>query len=100
MEMQDLQTNQLRRKQAVEIYKQFIDDSVKGKQKGIRYRKSLRSFLLVGADTLFSTEEEEYTYINKFGRGCWNIYDIKKNFNFNDQKIVEAIARSYGAFDY
>ena len=100
MEMQDLQTNQLRRKQAVEIYIQFINDSVKGRQKGIWYRKSLRSFLLVGADTLYSTEEEEYKYINKFGRGMWNYDYIEKNFNSNDQKIIVEIARAYGAFDY
>ena len=82
------------------MFRQFIEDSVVGKQKGIRYRKWLRSFLLHGATKLFATEEEEYKYIGKFGRGAWNENDIRKSFNAVDREVIVAIANVYGAFDY
>jgi hypothetical protein len=92
--------NQLKRQETVEQYRAFIEDSVQGKQKGIRYRKWLRGYLYHGATTLFASEDAEYGYINKFGRGPWDGNDIRKSFNAKEQAIIVEIARKYGAFDY
>ena len=92
--------NQNRRKQAIDIYKDFIQSMIDGKQKGIRYRKWLRLMLFRGAETLFKTEEYEYQFIGKFGRGIFDIYSIKKSFNKEEQATIVEIAKLYGAFDY
>jgi hypothetical protein len=95
-----LQLNQDKRRFTIEAFKQFIDAMIEGKQKGIRYRKWLRAYLLNGANVLFETEEKEYQYINKFGRGAWDEDVISKTFNKQDQETIVEIAKGYGAFDY
>ena len=97
---QMLQENQQKRKFIVEAYKEFIDSMAEDKKKGIRYRKWLRGYLLNGANTLFKTEDDEYHYINKFGRGAWDEDKIRSSFNKEEQDTVVEIARGYGAFDY
>ena len=92
--------NQQKRKFITETYKEFIDSMAENKKRGIRYRKFLRGYLLNGANLLFKTEDHEYQYINKFGRGAWNEDDIRKSFNKEEQDIIVKIADGYGAFDY
>ena len=92
--------NQLKRKETVEKYKAFIDGMVIGKQKQITYRRHLKNKLEKGADTLFETEDDEYDYIGKFGRGMWNEDFIRKGFVKADQEIIKEIAHGHGAFDY
>jgi hypothetical protein len=92
--------NQQKRKFIIEAYKVFIDSMAENKKKGIRYRKWLRVYLLNGANRVFKTEDEEYEYINKFGRGAWNEDEIRKSFNKEEQDIIVEIAHGYGAFDY
>ena len=70
------------------------------KPKGIRYRKHLDSSLRFGAEHTFKTEEEEYQFIGKFGRGIWDENGIRNNFNKADQEKILYIANQWGAFDY
>jgi hypothetical protein len=99
-EKEAMQLNQLQRKETVEKYKEFIEAMVIGKQKQIRYRRFLRSYLIHGTNKLFESFDEEYDYINKFGRGPWDENDIRKAFNKAEQETIVEIARGYGAFDY
>jgi hypothetical protein len=99
-ELQMLVENQQKRKYIIEVYKEFIDSMAENKKKGSRYRKWLRGYLYNGANTLFKTEDEEYEYIDKFGRGPWDENDIRKSFNKEEQDIIVKIANGYGAFDY
>ena len=92
--------SQLKRKETIEKYKAFIDGMVIGKQKQITYRRQLKKWLEKGADILFETEDDEYDYIGKFGRGMWEEHFIRKGFTKADQEIIIEIARCYGAFDY
>jgi ubiquinone/menaquinone biosynthesis C-methylase UbiE len=49
---------------------------------------------------VFETTEDEYEYINKFGRGIWDTETLHKMFNKTEFDTVVQIAQSYGAFDY
>ena len=62
------------------------------------YRKWLRNRLIYGAMTVFKTEEEEYQFICKYGRGMWSKNDII--FKKEEQNIMIEFANEYGAFDY
>jgi hypothetical protein len=53
-----------------------------------------------GSNKVFDTEEQEYQFINKFGRGMWEIEQLEKTFSKSDMLIVVELARDYGAFDY
>ena len=71
----------------------------RAKGKGSRNRKffvtALRCLLRV-----FTTKQEEYHYINKFGRGIWTKKYIQC-FNAEVQDLINrVIAREMGAFDY
>ena len=92
--------NQQKRKDCVEKYIDFIDGMVMDKPKGIRFRKWFKGFLINGAHVLFETEEKEYQYINKFGRGAWDEETLRKTFNKEEMIIIVELAREYGAFDY
>jgi len=94
--------NQKRRENALDKYREFIDgmiEDVNGKRpKNIRYRKWLRNRLRYGAMTVFKTEEEEYQFIGKYGRGMWDM--VYTAFKKQDQNIMTEFAYEYGAFDY
>jgi hypothetical protein len=77
----------------LEVYKN-------GKGKGSRSRKMLAGWLHYTAFGItFTTEEQEYLHINKFGRGMWskNIIDC---FPKDEQEKIIVMAHEYGAFDY
>jgi len=101
-DIKDLLKNQKRRENALDKYREFIDgmiEDVNGKRpKNIRYRKWLRNRLRYGAMTVFKTEEEEYQFIGKYGRGMWDMIDTA--FKKQDQDIMKEFAYEYGAFDY
>ena len=99
-EKQGLKERQQKRKETIEKYKAFIDGMVIGKQKQITYRRYLKERLEKGADILFKTEDDEYNYIGKFGRGMWGEDFIRKGFTKADQDIIVEIAHGYGGFDY
>ena len=72
-----------------------------GKQKGIRFRKWFRGYLLYGATILFANEEAEYGYIKKFHHGLpWDKDILQKTFNAKELDIITELASAYGAFDY
>lgn len=98
--MTDLLDNQQRRKNCIEKYKDFIDGMILGKQKGIRFRKWFRGYLVHGATILFTSEVDEYEYINKFGRGPWDQETLLKTFNKKELDTICELANEYGAFDY
>ena len=97
---------QKKRIATVEEYHEFITNMVKKNENGkfkkhISYRRSLKSALLCGASMLFKTEDEEYDYIGKYGRGpIFRYEDIHKTFDKEEQDIIVEIAKKYGAFDY
>ena len=49
---------------------------------------------------LFETEEKEYEYIGKFGRGRWSEEFLKKGFTQKEIEMIVDFAHEYGAFDY
>jgi len=99
-EKQLLIFNKHKRTITINFYKDFIQSMLVSKKKGSEFRKSLRLFLLKGADTLFEEEELEYKYINKFGRGHWCYDHIEQSFNKDEINTLVQLARGYGAFDY
>ena len=60
----------------------------------------LRTINKNGARTVFNTEQDEYEYIGKFGRGHWSEEFLKKGFTQNEIKMIVDLAKEYGAFDY
>lgn len=83
-----------------DFHNEFIDNMIRGKQKGMKYRSELYTFLHIGKNTCFEDTNEEYDFICKFGRGIWNADLIQKTFTEEDQRVVREIAEGYGAFDY
>ena len=84
-------------------HKDFIDNMfVEGTNpKGIRYRRLLQSHLRSYSEEAFDSEEEEYKHIGKYGRvGTLFSEKVITTFNKAEQKIVNEIAKEYGAFDY
>lgn len=68
--------------------------------KGKRTRSEWMGFIQHGARIVFETEEEEYQYINKFGRGRWSEEILKKGFTQKEIEMIVVLAKEYGAFDY
>lgn len=71
----------------------------RAKGKGSRNRK----FFVTGLRCLlriFTTKQEEYHYINKFGRGIWTKKYIQCFSTEVQDLINRVIAREMGAFDY
>ena len=90
--------------------RKFCWEAVKGsmklaitgdRRKGVGSAK--RKLFISGIGSMlqqFPTEDEEYKYIKKFGRGIWED-SIIKSFNEEEQAlIVDVIAHEFGAFDY
>jgi hypothetical protein len=104
-ELDTLIANQKRRQNAVELYKDFINNMVEpndnGKpKKGITYRKWLKNRLQYGANKIFDDEEKEYEFVGKFGSsGSFDGHMINQ-FSKIEQKIIIELAKEYGAFDY
>lgn len=100
-EEQLLRDGQIRRMATFNAFLPFIAPLRKATGKGSKTKKQLYSSLMSGASTVFKTEEDEYQFIKKYGRGMW---DIDRNSNvFNEQEEMETIrliAESFGAFDY
>ena len=113
---------QVQRLETYNKYKDFIDNLENGKKQK-KYRKYLRAVLtalshakdkdnnLVNNFTIddlkqgkvqpfFTTTDDDYEVINKFGRGMWDEDSIRRGFNLADQDIIVEIAKGYGAFDY
>lgn len=95
--------NQNKRKSCWEDVKDTMFQSISGersKGKGSLNRKKFLTWLRVIKDTTFIDDDEEYKYINKFGRGMWD-EKIFKSFNKDEQKLIfEVIAKEYGAYNY
>ena len=68
--------------------------------KGKQTRSEWLCFIQHGARTLFETEEKEYEYIGKFGRGRWSEEFLKKGFTQKEIEMIVDFAHEYGAFDY
>ena len=98
-EKERLQETYLRRKETYEQYKDFIK-GWNDKGKGSRYRKWLKNILYGLSTRPFETEDEEYKFIGKYGRGLFRYGDMENSFDEEKQKILVEIARGYGAFDY
>lgn len=122
MEFNLLCNYQVQRLETYNKYKEFIDNLENGKKQK-RYRKYLKSVLialshakdkdnnLVDNFTMddlkqgkvkpfFTTTDDDYEVINKFGRGMWDEHSIRNGFNLAEQDIIIEIAKGYGAFDY
>ena len=93
--------SQLKRNFAIkEIYSTFLNEIIIGKKKQIRFRQWLYNRLKYGSEKAFETEDEEYQFINKFGRGMWEETQLRKTFNKREMLIIVQLAHDYGAFDY
>jgi hypothetical protein len=80
------------------VYEDFLNEMINGKKKKIVYRKWLYLRLKAGSQTIFNTEEEEYLFIQKFGRGMWS--ECKQTFNKEEMEKIISLAKGFGAFDY
>ena len=99
-ELRGLKINCLRRSEAYFTYRSFLDDIVKGRKKKKRYRKDLLDNIIFGMSTVFPTEQKEYEFIGKFGRGMWNETEIRRAFNEFEIDMLVEFSKEYGAFDY
>jgi hypothetical protein len=98
-EQEQLKYRQQTRLAALNAFITFIGSLGKATGKGSRSRKILHSRLCWGAYTVFATEEAEFQYINKFGRGMFS-HDIMKVFNEEEMITIRLIAEAFGAFNY
>ena len=89
--------NQLKREDAVEKYKDFLNEwEFKGK--GGVGRKRLRCAISRVANTLYANIDDEYHGVSKFHRGMWS--NCNKLFNEEDMITLTNFAIEYGAMDY
>jgi hypothetical protein len=103
IELKNLDENKLKRQAICEKHRAWIDNLYKNdgtKYNGVIYRRHLQAWLRKIASHTFKTEEEEYTTIQKFGRGIWNETKMKTAFKIADDSIIMEIAIAFGAFDY
>ena len=68
--------------------------------KGQKTRREWLCYIQQGARTVFNTEQDEYEYIGKFGRGRWSKEFLEKGFSQDEIKMIVDFAKEYGAFDY
>jgi hypothetical protein len=93
--------NQEKRHYAIHtVYLGFLKNMTSGKQKQMKFRKWFRMVLTSGSIKVFDTEEDEYQFINRFGRGMWDKSQLDKTFSIEDMLIIVELAKEYGAFDY
>lgn len=94
---------QQKRLTAYQKHKEFIDAMYVGKdekRKGKMYRQWLQGVLKEYAEKVFPTEEDEYKAIGKYGRVMFETTKMRTAFNKGEMKVIEELAREYGAFDY
>ena len=114
--------NQFERLETYNKYKDFINNLDNGKKQK-RYRKMLQEILIhisyakIGNNgftkdytfqdlldgkvkPMFDTADDEYSVINKFGRGIWDEHSIRSGFNKEEEEIILKIAKGFGAFNY
>jgi hypothetical protein len=99
-EEQLLRDGQIRRMATFNAFLPFIAPLRKATGKGSKTKKQLYSSLMFGASTVFKTEEDEYQFIKKYGRGMWDIDRNSNVFNQEEMETIRLIAESFGAFDY
>ena len=91
---------QLRRSLGVHtFYTSFVAPLENATGKGSRTKKALYKSLIFGAHTVFKTEEEEYEFIQEYGRGIWDVDRNRKVFNEEEMETIRLIAESFGAFN-
>lgn len=95
----ELKQSQMKRKKHLEKYNDFLENITNGKKQR-RFRMNFKRYLIYLSETVFPYEEEEYKNIGKFGRGMWNIDQLKKTFSEEDLVIVREIAEGFGCFEY
>ncbi len=96
-----LQENALRRKQAFEIFKDFLEQAASRKGKGIKNRQYFYNFFKTYSDGIpFHEEENEYMIIGKLYRRQWNSENVIKSFTKEEQITVLTICDMFGANDY
>lgn len=95
----ELRENQQRRLASVEKWVSFLT-TLKRTGKGRNTRYEWLGYIQYGARTVFDTEEKEYEYIGKFGRGIWSEEFLKKGFTKQEIEMIVEFANEFGAFDY
>jgi len=99
-EKEQLEINYQKRQAVMEKYKTFIH-KIPDTNKNIKFRKWLRGYLIHTASIHFKTEDAEYKHIGKWDRTvAWDSDKLEQTFNETDYKIIEEIAREFGAFSY
>jgi hypothetical protein len=99
-ELVELKRSQQNRLATIHAFPEFISAIGRAKGKGKRLRNELHRFLCVGTYKVFETEEKEYQYICKYGRGMWDIDRLETTFNEDEMLTIRLIAEGFGAFDY
>ena len=95
-----LVNSQQKRLATISIFPEFMITLGMAKGKGMKIKRELKCFLMVGATKVFETEEDEYQYIRKYGRGMWTEGRLKTAFNEDEMVTIRLIAEGFGAFDY
>jgi len=99
-ESKQLIERQKKRLETINMFEEFMRKIGKPKGKGAKIRRELRCFLLVGAHKVFETEEDEYQYIGKYGRGAWDEDRLRQTFTDDEMLTIRIIGECFGALDY
>ena len=93
--------NQCHRKECLNNNFEWLKECcINQKGKGSRYRKYFWTGINVIANKTFLTADEEYLFINKFGRGIWSDNIIKAFPRDKQYIIIDEIAVTFGAFKF
>ena len=89
----ELQKGYNRRWDAIHKHRVFLNELR-------NYSKEMMSIVqrITYTNKVFATEEEEYQFVCKFGRGWWD--SILRHVNEDNRKKLAAFAEDFGAMDY
>jgi len=102
-EIKRLSERRLRRIAVIERHRAILDDSIQGKQKGIRFRRYFHYYVTTIAYKIFQTEDEEYAYVGKPDRLRYNdLREIMKAYKKRDpmMEVIGEIMTEFGCFEY
>ncbi len=99
IEQDELKERFTKRTEYLKNNQHFLAELAYRKGKGIRARGWFVNYINCG-NRLFPTEEEEYRYINKWGRGQWEMVTVKGFLTKEELKSLWYLGNEFGAMDY
>jgi hypothetical protein len=83
-------------------YSEALQTLDNGSGKGSRLRRVFRFRVKWIASKTFTSVDDEYSWIEKWGRGIWsdNYFKAFSKIHYLDGLMVKEIAKAFGAFDF